>query len=160
MTLASLMQTFAENLGQEDLTLTEDGSAQIVFDDVHEVDICTNEGRPGFGFSATVGPLPEEAEEATAVCLHLLEANLLGDATNGAALALDSERGEIVLCRNVNQDDIAYEAFEAELSAFLAALRHWKGHDLTEDPDEDPAGDEEAPTDDNVAAAAAAMFRV
>lgn len=158
MTLKKLMETLAEKLELTDVALTEDGSAQILFDGVHEVEIHAHDERPGFGLSASVGPMPEDDEERAEACLYLLEGNLLGDATNGAALSLDPERGEIVLCRSINQVEISYEAFEAELAGFLAALRAWKGEDAAGETGVGAAADTTELPDG--AAAQAAMVRV
>lgn len=124
MILKELLEEFAARLELGDFLLEDDGGAQIVLDDDRVVDVHANDGRPGFTFSSAVSTAPSEDREAA--LSELLAANLMGEATFGAALSLDPSADEIVLCRSVNLDDVPYEAFEAELAQFSAALLAWQ----------------------------------
>lgn len=127
MTLKELLEELAVRLELGDIMLEDDGGAQIVLDDDRVVDVHGHEGRPGFTFSAAVAPSPEEGRET--VFAELLEANLMGEGTFGATLALDPTASEIVLCRSINHSDVPYEVFEAELAQFSAALIAWQDRD-------------------------------
>ena len=125
MALSELMRELAAELGMSDIELEEDGGAQIVVDDDFAIDIAGDEAGPGFTVSATVGIAPTTEREATFAAL--LEANLVGQGTGGATLALDPVLDEVVLCRSFSRDDLPFEEFEQELVAFIEALRLWRG---------------------------------
>lgn len=129
MTIRELLGELAERVGLGEAALEDEGGVQIVLDDDRVIEIHANDDRPGVTFSSAVGPAPTEDREA--VLATLLEANLMGEGTFGAALCLDSAAGEIVLCRSINVDDMPYDAFEAELSQFSAAQLAWQ--ELLED---------------------------
>lgn len=126
MTLPELMQELSSRLETTDPLLNEDGGVTVVFDDEVAVEILAHEGRPGFCFVSTVGSLPDDAEAHGAMMRELLEANVFGDTTNGAALCVDPANDEILLSRSVNQASVSYETFEEELAGFLAVLRAWR----------------------------------
>ena len=124
MELAELMKELASELGLGEIELEEDGGGQITIDDDLAIDLEAAEDGFGFVISATVGTIPDEEREA--VFAELLEANLLGQGTGGASLALDSTLNEIVLCRSIPQDDLRFEVFDQELVTFVEALRWWR----------------------------------
>lgn len=124
MNLQDLMRELSSRLGIDEIPLNQDGGGQIVVDDEFAIDIARDEEGRGFQFAATVGPVPQHEREA--VFAELLEANLIGQGTAGAALALDREMDEIVLCRSIRQDELPFEAFEQELSDFVQVLRFWR----------------------------------
>lgn len=143
MKLGELMRELAVRLDLGEVALEDDGGAQVVVGDGLSIDIEYGETSGGIAFSATVGPAP--ADDMAAALSELLDANLLGQGTNGATLALDRVLGEIVLCRSIGQPEMAYEAFEAELTRFAEALQFWHrrvadgelGSALEEDGDDD-----------------------
>jgi len=124
MELAELMKELASELGLGEIELEEDGGGRITIDDDLAIDLEGAEDGFGFSISATVGSIPGEGREA--VFRELLEANLQGHGTGGAALALDSTLNEIVLCRSIPQDDLRFEVFDQELVTFVEALRMWR----------------------------------
>lgn len=124
MALAELMTELAEAIGQEGVELEDDGGGQLVIDGDLVIDIAADSSGSRIVVSASVGAIPIDGREAAFG--ELLEANLLGDGTGGAALAIDSTRGEIALCRLLPQDGLSFSVFSQELSLFVEALRYWR----------------------------------
>ena len=124
MELADLIREMGAHLGHRDVEPDEDGGAVIVIDDTYEIAIERGEEGRGIVISATVGELPDEGREA--VYAELLEANLMGQGAGAAALAIDPQVGDIVLCRVIPQSDLAFDDFDLELVGFAGALRFWR----------------------------------
>ena len=124
MALAELMTELAAAIGLEGVELEDDGGGQLIIDDDLVIDIATDPGEATIIVAASVGAIPADQREAAFG--QLLEANLLGDGTGGAALAIDGTRDEIVLCRLFPQDDLPFAVFDRELSVFVQALRYWR----------------------------------
>ena len=131
MNLESALAELAQNLGIGELQLDDDGGCLLGIDDDHLVEIESATDQPGFFLTATVGPAPRLGREA--VFAELLQANLLGQGSGRACLALDGDLDEIVLCRYVDREDIDSETLAQELEAFLALLEAWKArHEVGE----------------------------
>ena len=124
MELAELIRELGAGLGLSDAEPDEDGAATLVIDDTLEIVIEPGEDGPGVLISAAVGKLPADAREA--VFAELLEANLMGQGVGAAALAIDPEREEIVLCRVILKSDLDFGDFDRELVGFANALRFWR----------------------------------
>ena len=75
--------------------------------------------------TATVGPLSLDA--TTGLLRSLLAANLMIRENGGAALALDLNRDEIVLHRQLPLEGLSYAVFERNLEAFLNHLERCRG---------------------------------
>ena len=125
MDLPSLMQELATRIGLGTVDLDPDGGAQIVLGEQYIVDIAKAEDGPGFHLSAAVGSVPPDRPRE-AVYAELLTANLQGQGTGGTTLALDRLLDEIVLCRYLAHDDLAFGDFERELVTFVNALDTWQ----------------------------------
>ena len=124
MKLAELIRELGAGLGLSGVEPDEDGAATIVIDDTLEIVVEPGEDGHGILISAAVGKLPADAREA--VFAELLEANLMGQGAGAAALAIDPDLEEIVLCRVVLKADIDFDDFDQELAAFTNALRYWR----------------------------------
>jgi hypothetical protein len=104
--------------------LDPDGGTQLVIDDKYVIDIEPAEGT-GLELLAAVGPAPAAGRETAFA--ELLAANLLGQATGRARLALDADLDEIVLCRRLEGgDELTLAAFEEALGEFVAVLEIWQ----------------------------------
>ena len=75
---------------------------------------------------SVLGPLPAQGDAA--LYQQLLEANLFGADTAGAALAIDGPMREIVLCRSVGAEGMAAAAFVQIVEQFITAAEAWKEH--------------------------------
>ena len=139
MELAELIRELGAGLGLSDAEPDEDGAATLVIDDTLEIVIEPGEDGHGILISAAVGTLPGDAREA--VFAELLEANLMGQGTGAAALAIDPDREEIVLCRMILKTDLDFDDFDRELVVFANALRYWRersdGGQIGKGPDGD-----------------------
>lgn len=125
MALADLMKEFGQAMGLGDVALEEDGGARIVIDGSLEVDIAAARDGVGFDITAAVCPIPTRNQRG--IFAGMLEANLVGQGTGGAALSLDTSLGEVVLSRSIRQDSLSYDEFEGEMIRFTTALRDWRG---------------------------------
>ena len=114
----------SDPLGLSDVEPDEDGAATIVIDDTLEIVVEPGEGGQGVLISAAVGQLPADAREAALA--ELLEANLMGQGVGAAALAIDPDQEEIVLCRVILKSDLDFGDFDRELVGFATALRFWR----------------------------------
>jgi hypothetical protein len=56
----------------------------------------------------------------------LLQGNLFGTSTAGSALALDSDYGQISLCRTIVAERSSETGFAAEVEAFVNAAEDWQ----------------------------------
>ena len=124
MALAQTLTEWARARGQEMVELDADGGIQLVADQELAVDIGPVADEPGFSLTASVGPLPRDGRHA--VMEELLMANLAGQGTGGACLAVDMLRDEIVQCRTFHTDDLSPAVFDRELTRFVDVLRFWR----------------------------------
>ncbi len=154
MALAELMKEFGDRLQLGDVALEDDGGAQIVVDGEFKIDIERAADGPGFDITAAVCPTPKH--NLTAIFAELLEANLSGQGTGGASLALDQTLSEIVLSRSLRQEDLSYDVFEEEVARFVHTLRFWRERF---ENDEVGAG-EDPPADDPPSAASPGFLQV
>ena len=98
--------------------LSSDNTCALQFDDV------------GVHFEAANGMLYVLTELGTSpdidsIARRLLEANFLGEKTNGATLALDRETGCVTL-HAIFDENCSYDFFEKRLSQFVLAARYWR----------------------------------
>lgn len=145
MTLDDLVAEFGTRTGLGTLRLNGEGVCRLVFDGELTVDVESGASGREFTLSATLGSLDPEAGRA--VLMKLLDANLMGRGTNGAALALDVITDEVVLCRTLPLDGLTYGAFEAALEGFVQAAERWTDEIEADDgavEEEDAAEDGEA----------------
>ena len=88
-------------------------------------DIEAQDRAPDLHITATVGPLSLDA--SAGLLRSLLAANLMIRESGGAALALDLNRDEIVLHRQLPLEGLGYAVFERNLEAFLNHLERCRG---------------------------------
>jgi hypothetical protein len=94
------------------ISLDFDGSPIVITDDP-----------PGLEFSATIGDLPEEHQEA--IFLKLLRGNFLGQATKRACLGLDEPGKHIILTASIPTIR-SYREFRDALEDFVNTVSFWK----------------------------------
>lgn len=117
-----LLQNLAVALELPELRFDANGCARIAVD-----------GAPALNFEraangsihlySVLGSLPLERQEA--YYRQMLEGNLFGTATGGAALAVDGTQGEVVLCRTVHVDHVAAADFSTMVEEFVTAAEDW-----------------------------------
>jgi hypothetical protein len=130
MTTDQVLREFGERLGVGPIELDADGGTRIAFGEELVVDLERPPGTEVLHLHAPVGALgPGMSAEARAALLaELLEANLLGQGTGGATLALDGTLDEVVLWRGLPADGLTVDALERALETFLDHLAAWKRH--------------------------------
>lgn len=106
------------------LRFDEHGCARLVFDAHLGIDFERHADAGLIQVYCVLGPVPAEGRDA--LYQQLLEANLFGADTGGATLALDSEMGEVVLCRSVPADGMAAASFVQLVEQFASSAEDWK----------------------------------
>lgn len=124
MAVNELLHELGAKTGLGNLALDENGVCQLVFDGELTIEIEAPPNSASFWIVATVAQVPPT--EDTAFFRELLAANFMGRGTTGQALAVDSKRGEIVLCQRLDIARSDYALLEREVEAFLNALDAWK----------------------------------
>jgi hypothetical protein len=120
-----LLEELAKDLGFDELTLGEDGTCTLVFDDALFVEMFHDEAAATLGFEARLGEPP--LETAATVHRQLLQANALWRETGGLVFALDGGTGEILMQQRVDTAGLDFVAFRAMLERFVEAAGAWAG---------------------------------
>ena len=125
MSVDELLREFGSRSGLGSLARNREGVCRLVFNGGLIVDIEAQDRAPDLHITATVGPLSLDA--STGLLRSLLAANLMIRENGGAALALDLNRDEIVLHRQLPLEGLGYAVFERNLEAFLNHLERCRG---------------------------------
>lgn len=120
MTVNNLLAEFGRKAGLGALSLDDKGVCRLSFDGTLVVDLEHDSSAGVLHLYAVVGSIPADGKES--LFARLLEANLFGAQTSGAALAIDRQRNEILLCRSIMPDALDAMAFEKILESFVNAL--------------------------------------
>lgn len=123
MDIADAVKRLGQDIGLP-LQLDQNRACRLVFDDRIEVDIEAPEGQRGVvHLSCALAPVPAGAREP--LYEALLEANLFGRGTGGAALGLDKSFNEIVLTRTLSMDDLHYQDFVKAIEQLVLYAGTW-----------------------------------
>jgi hypothetical protein len=131
-----LLQSLGMHLGVPDLHFNADGCARLGIDGAPALDFELDE-TGAIQMYSVLGPLPTEGR--TSLYAQMLQGNLFGSSTAGAALAIDDLHGEVVLCRTVTTKHVSVSEFTAKVESFVAAAEDWQGR-LVSVPAQEPAG--------------------
>ena len=123
MRLPELLRELGDGLGLGEVAVDEGDGATLVVDDTFEITIEPGPEGRGIVIVASVGVVPKD--DALPVCRTLLEANVGGLDTGGAALGLDPDDGTVMLSRAILTDEMPFAVFDRELTVFMTALRDW-----------------------------------
>jgi hypothetical protein len=123
MDIRNLLKEMGNQTGLGDIVLDENNVCRLVFDDRLAVDVEALPDGKKFYIHASVGLTPYE-NRAT-FFEELLAANLFGQGTAGATLALDRDLGEIILFREFETEKTDYQEFVSALEVFLSRLEYW-----------------------------------
>lgn len=121
-----LLSALGLAMGLTDLAFDDNGCARLVFDQKIAVDLEHDDDVGHIHIYNVLAPAPAPGDGET-VYRKLLEGNLFGAQTQGAALAVDAAAHEIVLCRSVNVAGASTTSFAEDIEKFLAAVEHWQG---------------------------------
>ena len=122
-----MLEDFIEKLSRE-MELEEPLKAQVPGIFVLPLDeglniTITSTPSHSLAFSCTVGVCPNTGKEA--FYTRLLLANLFGQGTKGAVLALDLEAGQVTLTQNFDYH-LEYKDFRDAIEDFINAADLWK----------------------------------
>lgn len=111
--------------GLPDLKFDNNGCARLLFDQRMAVDLERDADASCIHIYTVLcaAPPPGTGE---ALYRRLLEGNLFGSQTQGAALAVDATSHEIILCRSVDVESSSSDDFARLIEKFLAAVEHWQ----------------------------------
>jgi hypothetical protein len=125
MDAKDVLAALGSRLGLGPLAFDDDGLCQLVFDNDMAVDFDARRAPDRLlDVSAVVGLLPRDADAP--LYIGLLEANLQGQGTGGATLAIDPAFDEIVLWQRLDLRGATVESVEDDLGSFLGHLRAWR----------------------------------
>lgn len=120
MNIVELIKEMGRRLGLDDVDYDPREGGELIVGDYR----IAIEAMPGcIILTSTIGLVPNNADRAY---FHgLLAANYSLDDTGGSALAINPDYDEILLCRNILQDDLTFDAFEREMMMFFHAVESW-----------------------------------
>lgn len=123
MSIEQFMQKLSAEMELEQpLTAQIPGVYSIPLDEGYSITI-TSPSSERFDFSSTLGPLPAVANEA--FFTQLLLANLFGQGTRGAVLALDGDGNMLMLKRTISHH-IEYKEFRDLVEDFINVADYWR----------------------------------
>ena len=148
MDIRHLLKEMGNQTGLGDIVLDENNVCRLVFDDKLAVDVEALPDGKKFYIHASVGPTP--FENRATLFEEVLAANLFGQGTAGATLALDRDLGEIILFREFETEKTDYQEFVSALEVFLSRLEYWtervsSGEGVTTEEGPGDRGREETP---------------
>jgi hypothetical protein len=124
MHLEDLLTQAGVDMGLGGLSLNADGLCRLIFSKTIVVDLERADDEPGTALIySSVGILPPADREA--LLLLLLEANLFGQGTGRATLAVDPARSEILLFRRFDLERLEYSEFIRDLESFVNLAGSW-----------------------------------
>jgi hypothetical protein len=123
MTADELLNDLGLTAGLQDLRFDTNGCARLMFDGKTAVNFENDEGAGCIHLYTPIAPLPPDKLDT--LYRTLLEANLFGEKTLGATLAIDDLEHEIVLCRCVQVQDATGKSFAEILERFVSAAEDW-----------------------------------
>lgn len=123
MTADQLLHELGLTLGLPGLRFDANHCARLMFDGKTALNFEHDPGAACIHVYATLAPLPATGREA--LYAQLLQGNLFGAQTGGAALAVDAAHHEVVLCRSVALEGASGAAFAAVVERFVAAAEEW-----------------------------------
>lgn len=124
MNTDDVIQAIATAMGVPELRLDEHGCARLRVDGRIDVNFEASGSSHLLHIYCTLGPVPTSDRERTFE--QLLSANLFGADTGGAALAIDVEFNEIVLCSDIGNHGWTAELIMSRLQRFIDAAETWQ----------------------------------
>ncbi len=140
--LQDLLSALGAHVGITGLALNDDNVCRLVLDRTLVIDIEHLPGTPTVQVYSVVGGHPGNN---AALCHRLLSANLFGQGTGGAVLALDEQRGEVLLVQSFDLATTTAEAFVAKLDGYVGYVEAWTAELVSAAEDDD---DDDEPADD------------
>jgi hypothetical protein len=111
-------------MGLPQLRFDERGCARLMFDGKLAINFEHDADSASIQVYSVIAPMPSEGRDA--IFAMLLQGNLFGSETAGAALALDLAHREIVLCRKLALENASAASFAQAVESFVDATEHWQ----------------------------------
>ena len=119
-----VIQAIATAMGVPELRLDAHGCASLRIDDALDVHFEASASSHLLHVYCILGPVPTSHRER---CFEqLLSANLFSADTGGAALAIDPEFDEIVVCTDIGNHGWTSELIMSRLARFIDAAAAWR----------------------------------
>ena len=124
MAFDDILAELGHTMGLGSLKLDENNVCRLRFGDDLVVDIEHVPARARFYLHGVVGVAPDDGSSLLA---EMLAANLFGQGTGDATLAVDPALGDVLLLRGFDEAGSDARSVAAGLELFLAALEDWRG---------------------------------
>lgn len=124
MQAEQLFTHFFRTLGLSTLAFNAQGCARVIFDGKVAVDLEHDPASGELHLRSDLGPLP--ASGAEALYFSLLQANLQGQQTLGATLAVDEVERQIVLNRTLLLREFGPDDLLDVMQRFCASAGYWR----------------------------------
>lgn len=122
MNLENLIKQFEKEAELTDpLPLEGPGSYHLPLEEGLGITIAQTD--EGFTMQTTVCPMPNGSEDD--FTMHMMDANLMGQGTNGAILGLSDDETDITLMQHCS-GEYEYGDFEEKLEDFINMVDFWK----------------------------------
>lgn len=123
MQIAEFLTLLEEKSGMSPLAFSEEGVISFTFNSDFTANIEKSDDDQLLTVYAKIGDLPSKNREE---CMKaLLEANLFGQKTRGAAIGLDSDTQELYIFKSFDCTSIEFESFFEQFSNILQAQQEW-----------------------------------
>jgi hypothetical protein len=120
--LEKLMTQLGQDLSMTDLiTSTKDRHYLLPFD--HGIDVEVIELEKGYLLKGVIGPSPQSNTEP--FLLKVMEANLFGVGTRGAAIGLNEEGKLLTLSLELDYNN-SFKEFKENLEDFISVIDFWR----------------------------------
>jgi hypothetical protein len=119
-----LLTAYGRLAGLPDLKFEPHGCARLLFDKSVAIDLEIDEDAGCIHAYGVLGPVPGGGREA--LYRRLLEANMFGTETGGAALAIDAAQDDALLCRRVDLATATATNLAECLEAFAGVVEQWR----------------------------------
>ena len=137
--LSNLIADFGASIGLPELCLDEDGRVNLEFDDI-PISIESSSRDDAVSIYSLIDRLPPGVRHER-LYAKLLNANYLHRETDGGALGVDADTGNIVLVREHNLAAMRPGDFEANVERFINLAERWRRvvYDAYQDAGSSPA---------------------
>ncbi len=126
MDLAALVQALADQLGLGALAFDDRDTCSLVFEDRFTVTLELDEGAEQLHLYTGLGKAPEDPIDQLTCFAALLEANLFGQGSGGANLALEPESGELLISRGLSLKQLSPGDLQGVFLRFVHAADAWQ----------------------------------
>ncbi len=119
-----LLAAYGQTAGLPELKFDHNGCARLLFESSTAIDLEVDEPSNCIQMYSVLGPVPAGNREP--LYRNLLEGNLFGTHTGGAALSIDPVQEEILLCGRADLNAMTADLLAESLQAFAGVASLWK----------------------------------